>query len=49
MCLKQVKLWKVPAVVGSIMVVGALTRCALFHSVCDLKAVHEIFSGLQEL
>ena len=25
--------------VGSIMVVGVLTRCVLFHSVCDLKHV----------
>ena len=27
-----------PIVVGSIMVVGLLTGCALLHSVCDLKA-----------
>ena len=25
-------------ILGSIMVVGVLTRCALLHSVCDLKA-----------
>ena len=30
---------KLPAVVASIMLVGALTHCALLHSVCDLKAV----------
>ncbi len=24
--------------VGSIVVVGVLTRCALLHSMCDLKA-----------
>ena len=29
---------KVPAVVGSIVTAGALICCALFHSVCDLKA-----------
>ena len=29
----------VPAVTGSIVVVGALTRCALLPFVCDLKAV----------
>ena len=28
----------VPAVVGSIVAVGALTRCASLHSVSDLKA-----------
>ena len=28
----------VQAVVGSIVVVGALTRCALLHSAYDLKA-----------
>ena len=26
------------AVIGSIVVAGALSRCALVHSVCDLKA-----------
>ena len=36
---KGFKLWKVPAVVGSIVVVGALTRCALLQSVYDVKAV----------
>ena len=35
---KQFKLWQVPAVFSSIVVVGALTHCALLHSVCDLKA-----------
>ena len=35
--LKQFKLWKVPTVVGSIVVVGVLTHCALLHSMCDLK------------
>ena len=29
---------KVPAVDGSIVVVGALTRCALLYPVSDLKA-----------
>ena len=34
----EFKSWlKVPTVVGSIVVVGALTRCALLHSVCILK------------
>ena len=33
----QFKPWKVPTVVGSIVVVGALTCCALLHSMCDLK------------
>ena len=35
--LKQFKTWKLPAVVGSIIVNGALTRCALLHPKCDLK------------
>ena len=30
--------WHVFAVVGSIMVIGALTRCVLLLSVCGLKA-----------
>ena len=34
----QFKLWLVPAVVGSIVVVGALPYCALLHCVCDLKS-----------
>ena len=34
----QFKPWSVSTVVDSIVVVGALTCCALFHSVCDLKA-----------
>ena len=34
---KQFKLWKVPIVVDSVMLVGVLTCCALLHSVCDLK------------
>ena len=33
----QFKLFEVPAIVGSIVVVGALTRCTLLHSMCDLK------------
>ena len=37
MWLMQFKLWKVPTLVGSIMVVGVLTRSALLHSMCDLK------------
>ena len=32
----------VPSVVGSIVVVGALTRCALLPSVCDLKSTQTI-------
>ena len=28
----------IPTLVGSIIVVGELTGCALFHSECDLKA-----------
>ena len=36
MCCKEVKLWKVPAGVGSIMVAGVLICCALID--CDLKA-----------
>ena len=35
---KQFKAWKVPAVVGSIVIVGALRCCALLHSVYDLEA-----------
>ena len=38
MWLKLFKLWKVPAMVGSVVLVNALTHCALLHSVCDLKA-----------
>ena len=34
----QGKLWKVLAVLSSIVVVGALTCCALPHYTCDLKA-----------
>ena len=37
---KQFKLPNVPTMVGSIMVVGELTHCALLHSVYDLKATH---------
>ena len=37
MWLKQFKPWKVPTVVGCIIVAVALTYCALFHSVCNLK------------
>ena len=36
---KQFKLWKLPFVVGSIVVVGGLTRYALFHFFCNLKAL----------
>ena len=35
---EAVYLCKVPAVVDSILVVSALTRWALLHSMCDLKA-----------
>ena len=49
---------EVPTMVGSIVVVGALTCCALNHSVCDLKVVkmnvkrsriHELMFYLFEL
>ena len=33
--LKQFKLWYLPAVVSSTVVVGVLTYCVLFHSVYD--------------
>ena len=36
--LKQFKSINVFAVIGSIVAVGTLTCCALFHSMCDLKA-----------
>ena len=39
MWLKKFKPWKKPAMVGSIMVVGVLACCTLFHSMCDLKAM----------
>ena len=35
---KQFKVWKVPTVVGSIVVVGVLTSYALLYLMCDLKA-----------
>ena len=35
---KQNNLQELPAGVSSIVLIGALTRCALLHSVCDLKA-----------
>ena len=34
---KQIKPWKVLTVVSISVVVGALTCCALLHSVCDMK------------
>ena len=37
MWLKQFKVWRVPAVIGSIVVAGALTWCVLLHSILDLK------------
>ena len=37
MCLKQFKLWELPTVVGSIVVVGELTCCALLQYVYDFK------------
>ena len=42
---------KVSAVVGSIVVVGALTHYALFHTVFDLKALqmNMLYSLIQEL
>ena len=39
MWLKLFKPFKVPTMIGSIVVVGVLTRCALLHSTCDLKAI----------
>ena len=38
---KQFKPWKSPTVHGSILVVDALTHCALLQSKCDLKAVQK--------
>ena len=35
----QLKPWSIPAVVDSIMVVGALTRCTSIHTMCELKSV----------
>ena len=35
---KHFKMWKVLAVVGSIMVIDVLSNCALLHTMCDLKA-----------
>ena len=37
--LKQFKLWEVPDVVGSIVVVGVLTHTVLLHSMSDLRAI----------
>ena len=37
---KQFKLWKVPAMAVSIMLVSVLTCCALPHYMSDLKAAH---------
>ena len=34
--LMQFNLWQVPAMVGRNVVVGALTHCALLHSMCEL-------------
>ena len=34
---KQFKLWQLPTVVGSIVLLGVLTHCILLHSMCDLK------------
>ena len=34
---KQFKQWKVPTVVGSIVVVGVLTCCALLYSLCNMQ------------
>ena len=38
MWLKLFKPRKVPAMIGRIMVYGALTYCTLLHFMCDLKA-----------
>ena len=35
---KQWKWFSVDVFIGSVMVVGVLTRCALLHFVCDLKS-----------
>ena len=36
---KQFQSWKGTGAVGSLMIHGVVTRCALFPFVCDLKAV----------
>ena len=36
--LRQFKLWKLLAMVDSIVLVGVLTCCAWLHCACDLKA-----------
>ena len=36
----HIKPWKLPAVLGSIVVVSAMTCCVLVHSMYDLKAAH---------
>ena len=46
MCLMQFLPWKVPAVVGSIMLVGVLTHCTLVHTVSDWK-VTQITGNLE--
>ena len=38
----QFKPWHVFILLGSIVVVGTLTRCVLLHSVCNLKAAQMI-------
>ena len=48
---KQFKPWKVLTVVGSIVVVSAVTYCALSHSECDLNTaqmnvLHSLFQEL---
>ena len=51
MWLKQFKSLKVPIVVGSIVLVSALTYCALLHFMFDLKAsqINEQHSLIQKL
>ena len=36
--IKAVETWNVATIVDSIVIAGVLTRCALLHSVCDMKA-----------
>ena len=45
------KYFKVPTVVGSIVVDGVLTGCTLLHSVCNLKAsqMNVLHSLIQEI
>ena len=48
---KHIKPWKLPAMLGCIMVVCMLTHCALLQSVCDLtgEQMNMQYSLIQEL